>query len=151
MTRQRSRQILFSTVLAVLTPLMAIAPTPIARADAPDYTTEWTGTWINTDTNTSNITRFVVTPTGNHKFKVQVYGKCHPTDCAWGNAEMVTYKRSDGYYFYGIANYKMNFKKTTLFFTLAEGPVVLQTFNQFTDRSQRENYYTSDQFQRISL
>jgi len=123
---------------------------PSALADAPDYTTEWTGTWINKDPNTKGITRFDLTPSGKHQFKLQVFGKCHPTDCIWDTAEMITYQRSDGYYFYGAASYKLKFKKTLLFLTLAEGSVVLQTLNQFTDSSTRPNFYTYDQFQRKS-
>jgi hypothetical protein len=130
--------------------LTGLGTSSSALADAPDYTIEWSGTWVNKDPNTKGITRFVLAPIGKHQFKLQVFGKCHPTDCAWGNAEMVTYQTSDGYYFYGTAAYKLKFKKTLLFLTLAEGPVVLQTLNQFTDKNDRPNSYTSDQFQRIN-
>lgn len=121
-----------------------------ALADAPDYTTEWSGTWVNQNSNTSGITRFVLVPNGSHKFKVHVYGKCHPTDCDWGTTEMITYARQDGYYFYGTANYAQGFKNTALIFTLAEGPVVLESFNQFLDNSNRRNYYTREQFTHIA-
>jgi hypothetical protein len=117
-----------------------------AVADAPNYTTEWTGTWVNQNSNTSGITRFVLIPNGAHKFKVRVFGKCHPTDCDWGVTEMTTYARQDGYYFYGTANYAQGFKNSELIFTLAEGSVVLESFNHFLDNSGRQNYYTRDQF-----
>jgi hypothetical protein len=130
--------------------LSGLEISPSTLADAPDYTTEWTGTWINKDPNTKGITRFVLAPIAKHRFKLQVFGKCHPTDCSWGSAEMVTYQGIDGYYFYGTAAYNLKFKKTILFLTLAEGPIVLQTLNQFKDKSDRPNFYTSEQFQRIS-
>ncbi len=121
-----------------------------ALADAPDYTTEWAGTWANQNSNTSGITRFVLVPNGAHKFNVHVFGKCHPTDCDWGTTDMITYPRQDGYYFYGTANYAQDFKNSSLIFTLAEGPVILESFNRFLDNSGRRNYYTREQFTHIT-
>ncbi len=128
---------------------MLISSLP-ALADAPDYTTEWSGTWVNQNPNTSAITKFVIVPDGVHKFKVRVFGKCHPTDCDWGTTEMITYKRQDGYYFYGTANYAQGFKNTALIFTLAEGPIVLESFNRFLDNSGRQNYYSREQFAHVN-
>jgi hypothetical protein len=138
-----------SAFLTLISSSMLISSLP-ALADAPDYTTEWSGTWVNQNPNTSGITKFVVVPDGAHKFKVRVFGKCHPTDCDWGTTEMITYKRQDGYYFYGTANYAQGFKNTVLTFTLAEGPVVLESFNRFLDNSGRQNYYTRDQFSHVT-
>lgn len=138
-----------SVFLSLVGSTMLISSLP-ALADAPDYTTEWSGTWVNQNPSTSGITKFVVVPDGIHKFKVRVFGKCHPTDCDWGTTEMITYKRQDSYYFYGTANYAQGFKNTVLTFTLAEGPVVLESFNRFLDNSGRENYYTRDQFSHVT-
>ena len=44
-----------------------------------------TGTWRNTDANTSSLTRVVVT---SNSTKIQSFGKCTPTDCDWGTVNL---------------------------------------------------------------
>lgn len=51
-----------------------------AVADVSDFL----GNWVNTDSDTSGITRIVVTPAGGNQVRVRVFGECHPTDCDWG-------------------------------------------------------------------
>lgn len=48
------------------------------------------GTWDNADSQTRGVTRLVVAGTGTD-LKLQVFGKCHPTDCDWGVVDAVAH------------------------------------------------------------
>jgi hypothetical protein len=41
------------------------------------------GEWVNKDPNTNGITHFVIAHHGDDIF-IHAWGKCHPTDCDWG-------------------------------------------------------------------
>jgi hypothetical protein len=51
------------------------------------------GTWVNQNTETSGITRFQIQQRGNDIF-VHAWGKCHPTDCDWGETRALVDKDS---------------------------------------------------------
>jgi hypothetical protein len=44
-----------------------------------------TGHWLNADPNTRGVTTVDITASGTN-VNVHAWGKCHPTDCDWGNA-----------------------------------------------------------------
>ena len=47
--------------------------------------TELVGSWIADDPDTRSLTRVVVRRRGG-EYLVRVWGRCHPTDCAWDEA-----------------------------------------------------------------
>jgi len=111
------------------------------------------GTWVNADSNTRGITRFVVTSSQPNVLKVHVFGKCHPTDCDWGTTQLATYGSNvqDPDSKAATAAYNQNFANSLLTFALggsSNNQILLQSFTQFTDRSGRQNYFSQYRFKR---
>lgn len=116
---------------------------------------DFVGTWVNTNSNTSGITRLVVTRQGSN-LRIQTFGKCHPTDCDWGTVGLVTYGKNvqDADHTAATALYKPGFANTLLTLELAgagRNQINLQSFTQFTDNSGRQNYFDRDTFKRAVL
>jgi ribosomal protein L31 len=112
---------------------------------------DFVGTWVNTNSSTRGITRVVVTSAGSGKLNVQVFGKCHPTDCDWGKTTLVTYGSNvqDTNHRFATANYSKNFANTLLTVNLnSNQQISLQSFTQFTDSSARQNYSNTETFKR---
>lgn len=110
---------------------------------------DFVGTWVNKDANTRGITRLVITSAGNNTLNIQVFGKCHPTDCDWGTKKLVTYGLNvqDTNHTYATANYNQSFANSLLTLGLASKQIMLQGYTQFIDNSGRKNYYSRDYFQ----
>lgn len=45
---------------------------------------QYAGTWLNDDSNTSGVTKIIITHLGGQNLGVHPYGKCYPFDCDWG-------------------------------------------------------------------
>ncbi|MEH2009293.1 hypothetical protein [Nostoc sp.] len=114
---------------------------------------DFIGTWVNKDANTSNITRLVITSGGSNKLKIQVFGKCHPSDCDWGTAPLLTYgiNVQDTNHKYATANYNKGFANSFLTLGSARQEVLLQGYTQFLDNSGRQNYYSREYFQKQTI
>ena len=115
---------------------------------------DFVGNWVNVDSNTRGITRFVVTAPQPNTLKVQVFGKCHPTDCAFGTTQFITYGNSvqDTNHKEGTATYRQSFANDFLTFALEganKNQILLQSFTQFTDNSARQNYFAQYRFKRF--
>ncbi|HTL88968.1 MAG TPA: hypothetical protein VL134_06180 [Leptolyngbya sp.] len=114
---------------------------------------DFVGTWVNVDSNTRGVTRVVVTTAPSNTLKVQVFGKCHPTDCAWGTTQLTTYGSNvqDPNHKEATATYNQSFANQLLVFAL-EGAnsrqMSLQSFTQFKDQSARQNYFAQYHFKR---
>ncbi len=113
---------------------------------------DFTGTWVNKNPNTRSITHFVVTSDNANTLKIQVYGKCHPSDCDWGKAALVTYGLNiqDTQQSKATANFNQGFANNLLTLDNAGSEVLVQEFTQFLDNSGRHNYYNREYFQRSS-
>ena len=119
------------------------------------------GNWTNMDPNTRGITRIKVDfscndvilcgidANGNRNcppppppFQVQLWGKCHPTDCVWARVPGNYYHTSDGttwiysYYNHGFARRHVYVKRSTSY----PGKLYLWMYTQFTDGSGRADY-----------
>ncbi len=84
---------------------IATSASPAGSASALCIESPLAGDWRNVDAATRSITRVVVTqdcddvrmcPVGGPctggtgaSFEIATYGKCHPTDCAWGTVPAV--------------------------------------------------------------
>ncbi|MVN89343.1 hypothetical protein GO986_21650 [Deinococcus sp. HMF7620] len=135
----------FSFLLGALA--LTTLVTPQTALAAP---TDMVGTWVNTDVATSGITRINVTRTSAGKMTVQVFGRCHPNDCDWGQANALTYGAnvSDSNHFTASAVYAKGFATTTLVLNFARGRLDVQALTQFTDSSGRQNYASQSAFAR---
>jgi hypothetical protein len=114
---------------------------------------DFVGTWVNVDSNTRGITRFVVTAPQPNTLKVQAFGKCHPTDCAFGSTQLITYGNNvqDPDHKEATAVYHQSFANDFLTFALGgsnKNQISLQSFTQFTDNSGRQNYFAQYRFKR---
>ncbi|MBW4575022.1 MAG: hypothetical protein KME08_07030 [Aphanothece sp. CMT-3BRIN-NPC111] len=111
---------------------------------------DFVGTWVNKNPNTNSITRFVIQPTGSDTLKIQVFGKCHPSDCDWGSTSIVTYgvNVQDPSGHYATGSYNKGFANSLLALSYAGEEVMLQNFTQFLDNSDRQNYYSREYFKR---
>jgi beta-lactam-binding protein with PASTA domain len=53
------------------------------------------GTWVNVDTNTRTITKVQIRRDGG-QMAIHMWGKCHPTDCDWGEVTAPVSDAADG-------------------------------------------------------
>jgi hypothetical protein len=91
------------------------------------------GDWTNKDFQTRDITRVHIRNDGGHVI-VHVWGRCHPTECDWGDATAsikgqtlsVTWKQS----------FAVRTQELTV---LADGSLQLTSHCHFTDNSGRED------------
>jgi hypothetical protein len=138
-----------SLTLIVSSAVLAVSAINPALAVPQDFV----GTWVNTNPNTRAITHFVVKSTSPNNLTIQVFGKCSPTDCDWGQTTLLTYGSNvqDSDHKLATANYHPSFSRTLLTFNL-NGPnrreILLQSFTQFLDNSGRQNYALQERFRR---
>jgi hypothetical protein len=134
-----------SLMIAASSVAMAAAVVNPAAAAPSDFV----GTWVNKNANTSGITRLVVTSAGGNQLNIQVFGKCHPTDCEWGTKPLVTYGLNvqDTNHNYATTIYNQGFANSVLTLGYAGNEILLQGYTQFLDNSGRQNYYLRDYFQ----
>ncbi len=135
-----------SLMIAATSVAMAAALVNPAAAAPADFI----GVWVNKDVNTRGVTRVVVTSAGGNKLNIQVFGKCHPTDCEWGTKPLVTYGLNvqDTNHNYATTIYNQGFANSLLTLGYAGNEILLQGYTQFLDSSGRQNYYSRDYFQR---
>jgi len=56
---------------------------PVGPEDESIHVEHFIGTWINEDEDTRGITKIVIRANSQTIF-VHMWGRCHPTDCDWG-------------------------------------------------------------------
>ena len=107
------------------------------------------GTWINTNPHTKGITKIVITRRGGNTY-VKVWGKCHPTDCYWGEAKAYTFAGSPyddpGRHFKSIlAIYRFNESERYLIINRPSGNILrIRTMVRFPldERKNMDKSYT---------
>ena len=100
------------------------------------------GTWNNIDPTTGGLVKLVLGWVGG-ALNVHAFGACQPTPCDWGVVKGITYAvnvASDRAIAFS-AVYKFGFKETILVGHLLRGQMFIETFNHFTDGSNRFDYY----------
>ena len=141
------------------TPSHDVQPRPPAQgpanSGAKKTASYFAGAWANTDPETRGITKLNIRVDGPNLF-VKAWGKCHPTDCEWGEVPATAY--SEGVSTPATADirtiqalFKTNFNKSTMTIR-PEDPDGLRAdiLTHFTDNSGRANYSASYQFRRGS-
>jgi hypothetical protein len=115
--------------------------------------TDYLGGWTNADPNSRGVTWISVRKDGE-RLVVQVWGKCHPTDCDWGTAQAAPFGRSvessadapinsvSATFSPGFAEQRLNLRLTT------RDTLTSVVDTHFTDRSGRADYENTDQFVR---
>lgn len=111
-----------------------------AAAIAP---TALLGTWTNCDSLTRGLVKIVITDS-DPGVKVHAFGACVPTACDWGAVPGVVYAAdvSSSMLVAFSAYYSFGFKMTIVVGHLDAGSLLVETFDQFTDGSDRSNYYS---------
>lgn len=101
------------------------------------------GTWVNCDHQTRGLVRLMITAAGN-EVMIHAFGACSPTPCDWGAvsgliyADNVTATPAVAF----TAAYNFAFKQTTVVGHLMDGALFVETFDHFTDKSGRADYYS---------
>ena len=115
---------------------------------------QFSGRWVNVDTNTRGITTIDIDVSGDHA-TLQAWGKCHPTDCDWGRVAARVYAS-------GVSADKAESAKA-LIAKFSNGPgeemlvverkagnrLEVRSFRHFTDGSGRTDYTETYTFRRV--
>lgn len=101
------------------------------------------GEWKNPDKDTRGITRLKIELDGE-TLKVSGWGKCDPTDCAWGSVTLAALGENvdDKQASYGFATWDHKHATTHLTLKFENQSVLAQTYTIFKDGSNRANYRT---------
>ncbi len=103
------------------------------------------GTWMNCDHQTRGMVRLMIAANGN-EITVHGFGACSPTPCDWGVVPGLVYAANvtstPAVAF--TATYTFTFKQTVIVGRLWNGALVVETFDHFTDKSGRADYYSID-------
>jgi len=101
------------------------------------------GTWINCDHTTPGLLRVMIAPNGS-EVTVHAFGACVPTPCDWGAVNGMVYAANvataPAVAF--SATYTFSFKQTLMVGHLLNGALIVETYDHFTDKSGRSDYYS---------
>jgi hypothetical protein len=138
----------------ILIPGGLVSPRPVA---AQCLVQPENGNWINTDPNTRSLTRIQVRFTCQDQilngepyppgppWHVHVFGRCHPTDCDWG--EVGAQRLSTGHIY---AFYDQGFAKRYVWARMSQyrpGQLWVYTWTNFVDPA-RQDYGAHNWFRR---
>lgn len=137
-----------SIILSIACTILTLSAFP------PAHINQFAGQWVNTDSNTRGLTSLSIEVIGK-RLRIQAWGKCHPSDCAWGWAEGTVHTTSVEANPVEKAEavttlYVSSFSQTILIIRPIEGDrLQVETFNKFTDKSGRSDYVTVDTFRKV--
>lgn len=103
--------------------------------------TELEGEWVSISPRTRGITKIIITAeTDGHI--VEAWGKCHPTDCAWGRTPLTRVGKSveDESFKSGYAVWEPAFASKHVVLSLDRRMLRVETVTVFRDRSRRSSY-----------
>lgn len=128
----------------------------LAATPASAHINDFVGNWVNNDSDTSGITRVVVTRAGSH-LTVRVFGQCHPVDCDWGtdNADIYTAAVGDNVVQGAkmvVARFNAGFAKKMVILRQAQGDDLrFEALTNFTDSSGRSDYAMTGRLHRQGI
>ena len=116
---------------------------------------QFSGRWKNIDPNTGGITTLNIIVSGTN-VTLEVWGKCHPTDCYWGkvvanaygpdvSSDLVTTAKALS------AVFKTNFNETIVIIHPLRNRLKAEVFTHFTDGSKRTDYTNVYIFERSKI
>ena len=96
------------------------------------------GNWVNTDSNTSGMTRLIIAKVNDTTVSFHGYGKCTPTDCDWGtiNVPLASPKL--------VGTYHLSYKAMRVTVQRSGNQLLAEVFNDYTEadgRTDRTNNY----------
>ena len=101
------------------------------------------GTWVNSDHQTRGLVRLLITAAHNEVI-VHGFGACSPTPSDWGPVNGLVYAdnvtATPAVAFSAVNTF--SFKQTTIVRRLLNGALIVETFDHFTDKSGRADYYS---------
>ena len=105
---------------------------------------QYLGNWTNINPNTRGITKIKIFKQAG-RLKMQVYGKCHPSDCNWGVKRAFAYSSSVAsnvnYNTRAIvATFNKSFAQTIVTARKSGSRLHVTIYNRFRDGSGRTNY-----------
>ena len=127
-------------IRATLAFLLLLMASSVASADISQFS----GKWKNVDPNTRGLTTLQLEVKGT-RVRIHAWGKCHPSDCAWGYAEGTAYAPSVESSLTETAQaistiYLTSFSEIILIIRPAEdGQIEVEMLTKFTDQSGRAN------------
>jgi hypothetical protein len=111
------------------------------------------GSWINIDPDTGGITRLEISGTETN-VQVHAWGKCHPTDCDWGQVAGYAYGPNVSANLANSAQsisavFDSGFSQTLIIISpIDDQTLQAEVFTRFTDQSGRSNYSSAYVFVR---
>lgn len=137
-----------AVICAAATALIAFGAAP-AAANVDDFV----GQWTNQNADSSGVTRVSIQrrPAGA---RIRVYGRCHPTDCDWGEIDAVPFAPSPGGNAMNdatvlIARYDISLGRKTVIIRLNGANIAYEVFTDFNDA--RADYIESGRLRRVAL
>jgi predicted small integral membrane protein len=121
------------------------------RAGTP-ATSDFVGTWANSDPATRGIVRILINPTGGG-LAVRVFGACQPNLCDWGVEALKTYGDSDSDTDpkYATAVYSLGFATSVMTFELLPSNMLeVKTYTEFHDGSGRQPFRMREAFTHVT-
>lgn len=108
------------------------------------------GTWVNTNVQSTGITKAVVNQDGG-ELSLRVFGASDGEPCDWGEVDVTsTFAESinSGRAISFIASYDFGFLKTELQANIAKGLLIITSLNRFKDDSARSDFFAREFFYR---
>jgi hypothetical protein len=142
MLRSNRIQTLFAFGILVLNAGAQQSPKGASIDDTKGAPSAFAGRWVNQDTHARGITRIQLQP-GEGQIGVHVWGKCHPSDCDWGEAaaDAVDGKLSVRWdHGFAVRDQQVALR--------SDGRLQVTTHTHFIDQSRREDYTTLEYFVR---
>jgi hypothetical protein len=134
-------------VLLVVATLLLSAPAVLADVN------QFAGKWKNVDPNTRGLSALQIDIKGQ-RVGIQAWGRCHPSDCAWGYAEGTAYGPAVEANLAESAQaistiYLTSFSQMILIIRPVDGGKIrVELVTKFTDQSGRANTRRVDTFSR---
>lgn len=103
------------------------------------------GNWVNVNSKTSGLVKLIIKQNTNGTVSISGFGKCHPTDCAWGKVALQTFSNSltDKNMMYGLAVWKIDNSAIDTTMTIKKmktNEMRATIYESFNDNSGRFNY-----------
>ena len=135
-------------------PLLLLAIILLTVSTASADINQFAGKWKNVDPQTGGITNINIDVSGSH-IRIQAWGKCHPSDCAWGSAAGTAYAPNVQSSLVETADtistiYLTSFSQMLLIIRPAEqSQIKIELLTKYTDQSGRANTRHLETFSRV--
>ncbi len=130
---------------SLLAAVMILAGATALRAAGADFV----GTWQNNDPNATGVVKLVID--NNHH--IRAFGDCTPNPCDYGAVDFTTYGLNvkDTNHRLGSGHWIFTFKDVFLTAKLTGSRMMkVEEFNRFTDKSNRQSYWMSGTYHKVS-